>query len=378
MKSATRAIAFATLCLGIGLGTVLGAGLSATPARADIALALAGPFSGSAAIYGRQARSGAEAAVAAINAHGGLLGQRLVLAVADDACDDRQSVELANRLVAQKVAVVIGPVCSGAAVAASTVYAEAGIPMISPTATVPQLTERGLRNVFRVCGRDDQQGEVAAALIADRFRDRTIAIVHDGQPYGQGLAGDVKRRLNAAGIGEAVFTGIAAGEQDYGALVSALKEAGVEVLYYGGYDQELALIARRMAKQGYHPQLIGADGIQPQTFWNVAGEAAEGTLFTFPPDPQRNPAAAPVVEGLKARNIRSDGYTLFAYAAVQVYAQAVERAGSAKPDAVVKALRAGPADTVIGELFFDGKGDPTKPGYVVWAWRDGKKVQLER
>lgn len=373
MKRATRATALALMCLGASLG----GGLAAVPARADIAVALVGPLSGSASIYGRQARSGAEAAVADINAQGGLLGQRLVLTVADDACDERQSVTVANGLVAQKVAAVIGPVCSGAAVAASTVYAEAGIPMISPTATAPELTERGLRNVFRVCGRDDQQGAVAAALIADRFKDRTIAIVHDRQPYGQGLAEDVKRRLNAAGIKETLFTA-ASGDEENSALVASLKAEGVQLLYYGGYEQPLGLIARRMAEQRFRPQIIGADGIQPQTFWNIAGDAAEGTLFTFPPDPQSNPAAKPVVEAMKAKNLRTDGFTLFAYAAVQAYAQAVGKADSAKPDAVVKALHANPVETVIGTLSFDGKGDVTKPGYVVWAWTDGRKVQLDR
>ncbi|KAA1055495.1 ABC transporter substrate-binding protein [Azospirillum argentinense] len=356
----------------------LGAGLWAGAAQADITIALAGPMTGAAAAYGEQTRAGVEAAVADINAKGGLLGQKLVLTIADDACDAKQAVAAANKLVSQNVAAVIGHVCSGASIAASNVYGEEGIVMISPTATSPQLTDRGLKNVFRVCGRDDQQGEVAAKLIADRYKGKKVAIVHDKQAYGQGLADDVKRRLNAAGITEAAFTSITAGEKDYSALVTRLKSDGVDVLYYGGYDQELGLIARQAADQQFRPQIIGADGIQPQSYWNIAGDTAEGTLFTFSPDPQRNPAAKPVVEALQAKNIRTDGFTLFAYAAVQTYAEAVEKANSAKPDAVAKALRAGPSfDTVVGSLSFDDKGDLKQPGYVFWAWKNGEKVQVD-
>ncbi|KAA0682792.1 ABC transporter substrate-binding protein [Roseomonas genomospecies 6] len=356
----------------------LGTGLWAGAAQADITIALAGPMTGAAAAYGEQTRAGVEAAVADINAKGGLLGQKLVLTIADDACDAKQAVAAANKLVGQNVAAVIGHVCSGASIAASNVYGEEGIVMISPTATSPQLTDRGLKNVFRVCGRDDQQGEVAARLIADRYKGKKVAIVHDKQAYGQGLADDVKRRLNAAGITETAFTSITAGEKDYSALITRLKSEGVEVLYYGGYDQELGLIARQSADQQFRPQIIGADGIQPQSYWNIAGETAEGTLFTFSPDPQRNPAAKPVVEAMQAKNIRTDGFTLFAYAAVQTYAQAVQKANSAKSADVQKALRAGPSfDTVVGSLSFDDKGDLKQPGYVFWAWKNGEKVQVD-
>ncbi len=369
MKRAKLALSVAAVSLG--------AGLWAGTAQADITIALAGPMTGPAAAYGEQTRAGVEAAVADINAKGGLLGQKLVLTVTDDACDAKQAVAAANKLVGQNVAAVIGHVCSGATIAASDVYSEEGILMITPTATSPQLTERGLKEVFRVCGRDDQQGEVAAKMIVERFKGKKVAIVHDKQAYGQGLAEDVKRRLNAAGITEAVFTSISAGEKDYSSLVTRLKSDGVDVLYYGGYDQELGLIVRQAADQQFRPQVIGADGIQPVSYWHVAGDAAEGTMFTFSPDPQRNPNAKPVVEALQAKNVRTDGFTLFGYAAVQTFAQGAQKAGSVKSADVAKALRANAFDTVVGTLEFDAKGDLKKPGYVLWAWKAGEKVQLD-
>ncbi|NUB16760.1 ABC transporter substrate-binding protein [Azospirillum brasilense] len=177
----------------------LGAGLWAGAAQADITIALAGPMTGAAAAYGEQTRAGVEAAVADINAKGGLLGQKLVLTIADDACDAKQAVAAANKLVSQNVAAVIGHVCSGASIAASNVYGEEGIVMISPTATSPQLTDRGLKNVFRVCGRDDQQGEVAAKLIADATKGQKAAIGPAKQADSQGLPPEGRDRRSGHG-----------------------------------------------------------------------------------------------------------------------------------------------------------------------------------
>lgn len=352
--------------------SALALGTAATPAHADVTLGLAIGISGQCAAIGQQAKRGAEQAVADINAKGGVLGQKLVLDEQDDACDPKQAVTVANKLVDANVPMVIGHLYSGASIAAAGVYSEAGIVMMSPSATNPELTEKGLKTIFRACGRDDQQGAVSGAYIADHFKGKRIALLDDKSAYGHGLTQEVAKVLTARGIKPVLVDSITAGEKDYSSIISRLKSAGVEVLYYGGYYPEAGLMLRQAHDQGYQLQLIGADGLQASDLWNIAGPAANGTLFTFTPDASASPAARPVLAEFKAAGFQPDNFAFYYYAGVQVAAQAIEKAHAAKAAAIVKALRADTFDTVVGKEAFDAKGDLKNPSYVVYEWRNGQ------
>ena len=227
---------------------VLAASFWARAAEAEILIGMAGPLTGPNAWPGEQTERGVMLAVDDLNAAGGVLGQQVGVVSADDYCDGEQTVAAANKLVAEGVVFVAGHWCSHASILASDVYAAAGVLMISPGSTNPMLTERGLDNVFRVVGRDDQQGTIAGDLLADHWRDKTIAIVYDGQAYGRGLAEETKRRLNARGVREALFTAITPGDLDYAALIAELAAVGADVVYYGGYAPEAGLIIRQARK----------------------------------------------------------------------------------------------------------------------------------
>ena len=204
--------------------------LSAPALRSDISIATIGPMTGQYASFGAQMKAGAEQAVADINAAGGVNGKKLKLIVEDDACDPKQAVAAAGKLAAEKVALVAGHFCSGSSIPASKVYAEEGIVQISPASTNPKLTdERAGPNVFRVCGRDDQQGQVAGAYMAENFKGKKIAILHDKTAYGKGLADETKKYMNKAGLKEAMYEAYTAGEKDYTALVSKMKQANIDV-----------------------------------------------------------------------------------------------------------------------------------------------------
>ena len=142
-------------------------GLLTSAAHADITIGVAGPMTGSNAAFGEQFRRGAERAVADLNAKGGVLGQRLRLTIGDDACDPKQAVSVANDMASKGAVFVAGHYCSSSSIPASDIYAESGIVQISPASTASELTERKLPNVFRVCGRNDKQGSLAAAYVAD-------------------------------------------------------------------------------------------------------------------------------------------------------------------------------------------------------------------
>ncbi len=156
---------------------------------------------------------------------------------------------------------MLGHFDSGVSIPASEVYAENGILEITPAATNPVFTERGLWNTFRTCGRDDQQGVVARGYIAEKFKDAKIAVVHDKTPYGQGLADETKKTLNAKGVTEALYEGVNVGDKDFSALIAKAKQAGVTVLYWGGLHTEAGLIIRQLADQGLKVTFISGDGI---------------------------------------------------------------------------------------------------------------------
>ncbi len=345
-------------------------GLS-TPARADIDIAVVGPLTGQYASFGDQFKAGAEMAQEDINAAGGVLGQKLNVTLNDDACDPKQAVAVANKLASVGVSFVAGHFCSSSSIPASKVYEEEGIIQISPASTNPKLTDEGGANVFRVCGRDDQQGSVAGIYMAKNFANKNIAIIHDKSAYGKGLADETKKALNAFGKKEILYDAYTAGEKDYTALVSKLKRNRVDVLYLGGYHTEAGLMLRQMRNQGMTTVLVGGDALVTQEYAAITGESGDGTLMTFSPDPRNNPAAADIVARFLAKNIDPEGYVLYTYAAIQAWKQAAEKAGTVEPVKVIEALNSGEFDTVIGKISFDEKGDPKVEAakqYVFYRW----------
>ncbi|MGE0223258.1 MAG: branched-chain amino acid ABC transporter substrate-binding protein [Acetobacteraceae bacterium] len=351
--------------------------MAAAPAMAEIQVATVGPMTGEYATFGTQMKAGAEQAVADINKAGGLLGQQLVLTIGDDACDPKQAVSVANQMAAKKVKLVAGHFCSGSSIPASKVYGEEGILQISPASTNPDYTEKGGWNTFRVCGRDDQQGKVAGQYLATHFKNEKIAILHDNSTYGKGLADQTQAALHAAGGKETLYTAYTPKEKDYSALVSRLKQAGVSVIYVGGYHTEAGLIIRQAKAQGMKATLVGGDALVSSEFWQIAGDAGNGTLMTFSPDPRRNKAAADVVKVFQEKKIDPEGYVLYTYAAIQIWADAVRKANTTDPRKVAETMKAsGNWPSVLGPLSFDKKGDPTGSGYVLYIWKNGSYAQM--
>jgi branched-chain amino acid transport system substrate-binding protein len=359
---------WARILLGVGFGV----SVVTSAAHAEVRIGLSTGLTGPQAWIGEQHERGAAMAVVELNEAGGLLGEPIELIVADDFCDNEQGAAAARKLIADGVVFVAGPLCSGPAIAASVLYQEAGIVMISPSATNPKLTEQGFRNVFRVVGRDSEQARLAGDYLAERWGDAKIAILHDGTVYGQGLAEATKGQLNWHGVTETRFDQITPGQPDYHTeTVSTLEAAGIKVLFYGGATAEAAVIARQAHERGYDLQLIGSDNLHTEYFGRVAGPAAEGVRFVAVADARTNEAAAPVVAKFRAEGYEPEGYTLYAYAVIQVWAQAVKKADSFDDDAVIDALRNNEFDTVLGRLGFDAKGDVTGVDSFIWyVWSD--------
>ena len=355
-------------------------GFGGAAAAQDIVIATAGPMTGQYATFGEQMRRGAELAVENINAKGGVLGRKLKLEIGDDACDPKQAVAVANQLASKKVALVAGHFCSSSSIPASAVYNESGILQISPASTNPALTDdaakKGWKNVFRTCGRDDAQGIVAGKYLATKYKGKPVAILHDKSAYGKGLADETRKQMNAGGLKEAMYEAITQGDKDFTALISKMKAAKVEAIYLGGYHTEAGLLVRQAREQGFGAQMISGDALVTDEFWKITGKPGEGTRMTFAPDPRKSPDAKDVVAQFKAKNIDPEGYTLYTYAAIQVWAEAAAKAKSTKTADVAKLLRGNKYRTVIGTLDFNDKGDVVNPLYVFYEWKDGKYEEI--
>jgi branched-chain amino acid transport system substrate-binding protein len=352
-------------------GAVLVVGLATSSAQAEVRIGAAAPFTDTMAWFGEQHERGTAMAVAELNQAGGLLGEPIELIVADDYCDGEQGVAAARKLIADGVLFVAGHLCSGAAIPASALYQEAGVIMITGTATNPKLTEQGFRHAFRVVNRDSEQARLAGDYLAEQWAEARIAILHDGTVYGRDLAEETRRQLDRRGVKVTQFGQIVPGQPEYSETVAALEAAGIEVLFYGGYTAEAALIARHAHERDYDLQLLGGDNLNSEYFLRVAGPAAKGVRFVSMADARRHEAAAPIVAKFRAEGYEPEGFTLYGYAVVQVWAQAVEKAGTFEADAVVEALRHNEFDTVLGRLGFDEKGDVTGIDSFTWyVWSD--------
>lgn len=347
-------------------------------AQGDIPIAAVGPMTGQYAAFGAQFKHGAEMAVADINAAGGINGKKLTLSIEDDACDPKQANAVAGKLAGRKVKLVAGHYCSSSSIPASKVYADEGIIQISPASTAEKFTdERAGPSIYRVCGRDDQQGASAGKLLATRFAGKRVAILHDKTAYGKGLADETKKAMNAAGLKEALYEAYTAGEKDYRPLVTKMKGANIDVVYLGGYHTEGGLIVRQMREQSMNTVLVGGDALMTQQYWQITGDAGAGTLMTFPPDPRESATAKEVVARFKAKGIDPEGYVLYTYAAIQAWAQAASAAKSEDTKAVVAELNKGTFKTVVGDFSFDKKGDPSLVPYVFYEWKNGTYSRID-
>ena len=338
--------------------------VTAFSAQADIVIGVAGPFTGPNATYGDQYWHGATQAAEDINAAGGINGEKIKLVQGDDACEPKQAVAVANRLVDQdKVKAVVGHFCSSSTMPASEVYSDAGILSITPGSTNPLITERGMSDMFRMCGRDDQQGQVASDFILDKLKAKRVVIIHDKDTYGQGLADATKAALAKRGVKEVMYEGLSAQKPD--------------VVFFGGCHPEAGPLVRQMREQGVQAKFFSGDCIVNEEMVTAAGGAqyTNGIYMTFGKDPRLIPDGKAVIEKFRAGKFEPEGYTLYAYASVQAIAAAFKATKGTDSAKASEWLKANPVDTVMGKKAWDSKGDLKVSDYVVYQWDDKGKYK---
>ena len=354
--------------------------LTASPLLAadSLKIGMAGPFSGPYAAFGEQMWRGVEQAAKDINAAGGIHGKTIELVKADDACEPKQAVAIANRLVdLDDVLAVIGHFCSSSTIPASEIYADAGVLMITPASTNPMVTERRLPTVMRMCGRDDQQGTVGAEFVVNHLKAQRVAILHDKDTYGQGLADAMKVHLHRIGKKEVLYEGLTRGEKDFNALVTKLKSVKADAVYFGGLHNEAGPLVRQMKEQGLKAPLISGDGIVSEEFVVAAGgpRYTAGVYMTFGADPRKIDAGQKVVAKFRKNGYEPEGYTLYAYATLQVMAAAMQATQSADGEKLAQWLRGNRVTTVMGAKSWNSKGDLRVSDYVMYHWDEKGKYQ---
>ncbi|MFD4836745.1 branched-chain amino acid ABC transporter substrate-binding protein [Achromobacter sp. NPDC058515] len=359
--------------LGVAAGLTFGAAAQAQ----TIKIGVVGPTTGAVTQYGDMVREGVDTAVERINAAGGINGKKLETVVIDDGCEPKQGPVAANRVVNSKIGFVVGHVCSGATIAAADIYNNEGVVMVTPSATSPALTDgKNYEFIFRTIGRDDQQGPAAAKFILEKIKPKKVAVLHDKQSYGQGIATAVKNDLEKGGVTVAFFEGINAGDSDYSAVITKLKSQGVDFVYYGGYHPEMGLLLRQSAEQGVKARWMGPEGTGNPDINAIAGNAVEGMLVTLPADFTQNAANADIVKAFEAKKRNPGGaFQMTAYTATQVIADGIKGAGSDDPTKVAKYLHANSFETPIGKVSWNKQGDLTNFQFDVFTWhKDGSKT----
>ncbi|EPL05257.1 branched-chain amino acid ABC transporter substrate-binding protein [Pseudomonas sp. CF161] len=355
------------------LSAMILAGLACHSMAADsIRIGIAGAKTGPVAQYGDMQFSGARMAIEQINAKGGVNGKQLVAVEYDDACDPKQAVAVANKVVNDGVKFVVGHLCSSSTQPASDIYEDEGIVMITPAATSPELTSRGYKMVFRTIGLDNAQGPAAARYIA-QLKPTNVAVLHDKQQYGEGIASSVKEILGKEGIKVSMFEGINVGERDYSSILAKLKQANVDFVYFGGYHPEMGLLLRQAKEKGLSARFMGPEGVGNDSISQIAKDASEGMLVTLPKSFDQDPANKALVEAFEAKKENPSGpFVLPSYSAVEVIAGGIAAAKSEDPEKVAEAIHKGTFKTPTGDLSFDEKGDLKDFKFVVYEWHYGK------
>lgn len=348
-------------------------------ASETIKIGVAGPQTGDLASYGIPTVHAAELVVKEWNEKGGIDGQQIELIIEDDVCDPKVSPDVATKLVGDGVVGVIGHICSGATEAALGIYNESGVVVISPSATNPPLTQSGsYPNFNRTIAPDDAQALLEVEF-AKSLGLTKIAILHDKQSYGKGLAEFAVEFIEADSSMEVVlFEGIEADALSYSAIINKVENAGAEAIIYGGYHPEASKLVTQINEAGLDLVFISDDGVKDDTFIDIAGANAEGVYASGPNDTTSDPIAVAAREGHVATYGEEPGAFFYnAYAATQALLNAIDKADSTEYADVLGALRSEYVDTSLGSITFDSKGDAEGVGFTMFQVQNGRYVEVE-
>jgi branched-chain amino acid transport system substrate-binding protein len=349
---------------------------AAAPATMTVKIGHAAPLTGGIAHLGKDNENGARLAIEEANAKNLTIDGKQVkfelLAEDDEEKPDRGPV-IAQKFIDAKVAGVVGHLNSGVSIPASTVYAQAGIPMITGSSTNPKLTEQGLKTVFRTSGRDDQQGPAIASYLAAEYKPKLVAVIDDATAYGEGLGNEVEKTLAAGGVKVLPREKGSKDTRDWKAILTKVKGKKPDAVFYGGMDATAGPLLKQARELGLKIVFAFGDGACTNTMKELAGDAAaEGFICSQAGIPVQA-ASAKFLGDYKAKfNAEPIQYSPFVYDATQILIAAMQKANSVDPAKYLPALAAISHKGATGTIEFDEKGDRKNAEMTIFMMKSGK------
>lgn len=349
------------------------------PALADdtVLIGLAGPLTGPSARIGKDLENGARLAIADANAQKPTLNGKPVtfkLLSEDDQSDPRTAVAVAQRLVDEGVAGVVGHWNIGTSIPAARIYHDAGIAQVAPVATGHGYTQQGFDTSFRVMGHDDDGGNYAGQYAVKTLKAKRIAVIDDRTAFGQGLADEFIKSLQAQGVQPVTREYVDDKTVDFSAVLTTVRSKNADLIFFGGVDSQAAPLARKLKQLGMNAQLMGAGGFVSQTFLTLAQREGEGVVALEPGLPlEQMPGGKAFEQAYRDRyHTHIELHAPFAYDATRVLIAAIEQAGSADPADYLPTLRAIHYQGVTGAIAFDAQGNLQQPSFTLYRVVDGK------
>jgi branched-chain amino acid transport system substrate-binding protein len=384
LRHVTAALIAATLMAACGQETPPAPKAEApkAPEVMIVKIGSASPLTGPQAHIGIDIRNGVQLAIDDLNAKGVEIGGKKVkfeLVAEDDEANPTKATTVAQKLVDAKVAAVVGHFNSGASIPASKVYADGGVPQISPSSTNPDYTLKGFKTTFRVVAHDGQQGPTLARFAINTLKTKNIAVIDDSTAYGQGLADNFEATAKTLGAKIIAREHTTDKDTDFKAILTGIKGKKPDLIMFGGIDPQAAPMIRQMKELGIKAKFIGGDGMQTPNFIKLAGDASDGAMASIPGLPKdQMPGGKAFLEKYKAKfNQEVELFAPMGYDAVFVFVEAMKRAGSADPAKFLPEISKTDYQGVIGPIAFDDKGDLKNGPITIYVVKDGKWEPLE-
>jgi branched-chain amino acid transport system substrate-binding protein len=363
------AVSLGTVALAASGGDASTSSDGASAAAVPFKIGVAGPMTGQYATYGASHKAGAELAMEELNAAGGVNGGEVSISIGDDLGDPKEAVLVAQKFIDDSdIVVVDGHQFSGATIAAAGKYQPAGLTMITPSATQPDITEMG-DYIWRICMTDAVQGKGLADYSVSTLGLKNVAIMYDNSDYGRGLADAYEEGIKAAGGTVSEKQQYTTGDTDFKAQLTKIKGANPDLLFLSGYYPEGSKIAQQAKELGMDVQMLGSDGYASDELPKLGGAAVEGMLVsTFFDYTKDDPAVQKFVDAYKAKykGANPDWFVANSYDVVMLAAAAAKKAGSNDRTAINDALGTiGTYEGISGPITFDENGDVVKPLSIV-------------
>jgi len=362
-KAAKAATAGALLALAFA---------SSAAAQDNILIGVQVPTTGPEATYGQDMANAVVIAQEELNKSGGVLGKRLAMVIGDSACDPQQSVNAASKLVSQKVIGVVGGYCSGATLPTLKIYGDADVPFVITASNSTKLIPANPGNAFMINSTGDEQATKAVEFLGGKGI-KTIAIVNEGDAYSQDLASLTRDAWTKAGNKVVSYETVNKGEQDYSAIVTAIKATNPDAVFWTAYYADGGLLIRQLRQAGYQGVIAVGDGSNSSKLFDIAGRAAEGVFAFSNPTAEFLPAAKSFIQTYKAKFDSAPGpYAPLTYDGMRLLAWAIEKAGSTNPEKIIAALKtAHNQEWLAGPISFTDKNTLARSNFIVLEGKNG-------